>query len=177
MLGSKHSNYKVNGHPCHHANPNIMGFFESLDSWPSPSMEKHHPSNFTMALHLTYDFTPWRLMENWCSHGCPFPVGWLIEGVVYPFDNRFLWWQMVYQTGPSIFIKRTLLGVPPKRFPRLLQLSTLLVQFFHHLKGTKVPIHTGTGHDPMIHSTCFSLTRPGKHTKNDVKDGKIRHFS
>ena len=36
-------------------------------------------------------------------------VCWLIEGLVYPFNNRFLWWYVVYQTGPSIFTKRTLL--------------------------------------------------------------------
>ena len=36
-------------------------------------------------------------------------VGWLIEGFEEAPLTTSKWWQMVYQTGPSIFTKRTLL--------------------------------------------------------------------
>ena len=44
----------------------------------------------------------WIGMTKVIWHRCPFPIGWLI--------NRGVWRNpMVYQTGPSIFTKRTLL--------------------------------------------------------------------
>ena len=56
----------------------------------------------------------WRKLWVWYGmHRCPFPIGWLmkIEGFEETPLTTGKWWWMVYQTGPSIFTKRTLLMV------------------------------------------------------------------
>ena len=85
----------------------------------------------------------WFMLLNNGHHGCPFSVGWLIEGswkkqsvgtskwqvniYIYNMNKWYIISGMVYQTNPSIFFKRTTYWWPALEFSTIATCDVLSV--------------------------------------------------